>query len=103
MATSSNQPPRYSLSRANPQTTTAGPAFTTPAFPNNPKNAQRLEAERLDKERRMREEQQRMEVAGQNSLAELSEEQREEIGEAVCIPTFLLFVWSLGLCWVILC
>lgn len=88
MATQSTNPAlgsRYSLARNNPPSTSGAAAFsTTPAFPTHPKsNAQRIEAERLEKERRAREEQARMEAAGQSSLAELSEEQREEIGEAV--------------------
>jgi hypothetical protein len=89
MATSSNNPalaPRYGLGR------TGGPSgaqntFSTPAagFGSNAKTQQRLEAERLERERKAREERERMEQAGQNSLAELSEEQREEITEAVCV------------------
>lgn len=83
MATSSNAPgqgPRYGLGRTNPNPTQ--PAFSTPAFPPNPKAAQRLESERFERERKAREERERMDAAGQTSLAELSEEQREEIGEA---------------------
>lgn len=89
MASSSNNPPlapRYGLGRA------SGPSgaqntFTTPAAPygSSAKTQQRLEAERLERERKMREERERLEQAGQNSLAELSEEQREEITEAVCL------------------
>lgn len=90
MATSSNPlgpGPRYGLGRTQPTThqqpslsnpSGAQNTFSTPAFPSNPKNAQRLEAERLERDRKAREERD----AGQNSLAELSEEQREEIGEA---------------------
>lgn len=86
MATSStNQPlgPRYGLGRPNPPTTQN--PYGTPAagFTSNAKNQQRLDSERLERERRLREERDKMEAAGQNSLAELSEEQREEISEAV--------------------
>jgi centrin-3 len=88
MATSSANPglaPRYGgLGRS----TAPGPgqnAFTTPAggFGSTAKTQQRLEAERLERERKAREERERMEQAGQNSLNELTEEQREEITEAV--------------------
>ncbi|CAA9956587.1 hypothetical protein CFE70_000186 [Pyrenophora teres f. teres 0-1] len=87
MASSSNPlgpGPRYGMGRtAPPQQTQPQPTFSsTPAFPPNPKNAQRLEAERLERERAARENAQRIEAAGANSLAELTEEQREEIGEA---------------------
>jgi len=87
MASSSNPlgtGPRYGMGRtAPPQQAQPQPTFSnTPAFPPNPKNAQRLEAERLERERAARETAQRMEAAGANSLAELTEEQREEIGEA---------------------
>ncbi|KAF7454631.1 EF-hand [Pyrenophora tritici-repentis] len=88
MASSSNplgSGTRYSMGRtAPPQQTQPQATFSsnTPAFPPNPKNVQRLEAERLDRERAARENAQRMEAAGANSLAELTEEQREEIGEA---------------------
>lgn len=86
MATSSNPlgpGPRYGLGRPNPTSNPAQTTFSTPAFPSaNPKNAQRLESERLERDRKAREERERMDTAGQNSLAELSEEQREEIGEA---------------------
>ncbi|KAF1950918.1 EF-hand [Byssothecium circinans] len=93
MATSStNAPlgPRYGLGRPNPNNAPQQHASTyiTPAvapsssFPHTSKNAQRLESERLDRERKAREERERMESLGQNSLAELSEEQREEINEA---------------------
>lgn len=87
MATSSNplgSGPRYGLGRTAPPTQpSAQPAFSsTPAYPPNPKNAQRLEAERLERERAARENAQRMEASGAASLAELTEEQREEIGEA---------------------
>lgn len=87
MATS-NPPlgPRYGLNRTNapggPSNTYNPPAAT---FSSTAKTQQRLEAERLERERKAREEQQRMETLGQNSLQELSEEQREEIGEAVRI------------------
>ncbi|KAF2659872.1 hypothetical protein K491DRAFT_675159 [Lophiostoma macrostomum CBS 122681] len=87
MATSSNNPaiaPRYGLGRA------GGPSgaqnsFNTPAaaYGSNAKTQQRIEAERMERDRRLREERERMEQAGQNSLAELGEEQREEINEAV--------------------
>ncbi|KAH8730971.1 hypothetical protein GQ44DRAFT_700168 [Phaeosphaeriaceae sp. PMI808] len=86
MATSSTQPPlntRYSLNRPNPPSTSQqATTFAAPSFAGGPKTAQRLESERLEKERRAREEQARMDNAAQASLAELSEEQREEIGEA---------------------
>ncbi|KAI4925545.1 hypothetical protein J4E85_007424 [Alternaria conjuncta] len=88
MATSSNPlgpGPRYGLNRTAPpqQPTQPQPTFSsTPAFPPNPKNAQRLESERLERERAARETAQRMEASGAASLAELTEEQREEIGEA---------------------
>ena len=87
MATSSNPlgaGPRYGLGRtAQPPQPSAQPAFSsTPAYPPNPKNAQRLESERLERERAARENAQRMEASGAASLAELTEEQREEIGEA---------------------
>ncbi|KAF1946051.1 EF-hand [Clathrospora elynae] len=93
MATSSNPlgpGPRYGLGRTapshaqpnNPLSNPQQATFSTPAFPPNPKNAQRLESERLERERKAREDRERMDAAGQNSLAELSEEQREEIGEA---------------------
>lgn len=87
MATSSNNPalaPRYGLGR------TGGPSgtqntFSTPAaaFGSSTKTQQRLEAERLERERKRREDRDRMEQEGQNYLAELTEEQREEITEAV--------------------
>jgi centrin-3 len=82
MATSSN--PRYGIGRtAPPSQPAAQPAFSsTPAYPPNSKNAQRLESERLERERAARENAQRMEASGAASLAELTEEQREEIGEA---------------------
>ncbi|PVI04134.1 EF-hand [Periconia macrospinosa] len=89
MATSSNNPAlnsRYGLGRPAPtnhqqqQSTFAAPATSFPHT--TTKNAQRLESERLDRERKAREERERMDAAGQNSLAELSEEQREEITEA---------------------
>ncbi|CAI6324955.1 unnamed protein product [Periconia digitata] len=88
MATSSNNPAlnsRYGLGRPAPQnpqqqqSTFANPAGS---FPHTTKNAQRLESERLERERKAREERERMDAAAQNSLAELSEEQREEIIEA---------------------
>lgn len=87
MATSSNPlgpGPRYGLGRtAPPQQTQPQATFSnTPAFPPNPKNAQRIESERLERERSARETAQRMEASGAASLAELTEEQREEIGEA---------------------
>lgn len=84
MATSSTQPPlgpRYGLGRTNPPLPTQQQQAPPPSFA-APKNAQRLESERLETSRRAREEQQRLEAAGSNALAELSEEQREEIGEA---------------------
>ena len=63
--------PRYALNR------TTGPPPTQNPY-SHPQPAQRLESERLETTRRAREEATRMESA----LAELSEEQREEIGEA---------------------
>jgi centrin-3 len=78
MATSNPQPaPRYGLGRANPPSNPnpqqqQSQTFTnTPNFPPAPKNAQRLDP---DHSRRARDD--------QAALAELSEEQREEIGEA---------------------
>jgi centrin-3 len=79
MATSNPQSaPRYGLGRANPppnpnaqQQQQPQPFSNTPGFPPAPKNAQRLESELS---RRARDD--------QAALAELSEEQREEIGEA---------------------
>ncbi|CAO2656015.1 Nn.00g048180.m01.CDS01 [Neocucurbitaria sp. VM-36] len=85
MATPSNPlgpGPRYTLNRPNPANNPPQNTFTTPSFPSNPKNAQRLESERLERDRKAREDRERMDAAGQSSLAELSEEQREEIGEA---------------------
>ena len=86
MATSSNPlgpGPRYGRAAAPMQPSGQAPTFSnTPAFAPNPKNAQRLEAERLERERTARENAQRMEATGAASLAELTEEQREEIGEA---------------------
>ena len=88
MATSSTNPPlgpRYGLGRTNVPGAGAQNNFNTPAatFSSTAKTQQRLEAERLERDRKAREERERMEAAGQNSLAELSEEQREEISEAV--------------------
>ncbi|KAF2830908.1 EF-hand [Ophiobolus disseminans] len=83
MATQSTQPlgPRYGLGRTAPpppqQSQSHFQAPQQPSFP-GPKPAQRLDADRLDSTRRARDEALRMESA----LAELSEEQREEIGEA---------------------
>jgi len=86
MASSSNPlgpGPRYGLGRSAPTAPSNPPNnFSTPAFPPAPKNAQRLESERLERERLAREERTRLETAAANSLAELDEEQREEIGEA---------------------
>lgn len=82
MAASSNPGVRYGLGRTNPSLNPAPSTFSTPAYASNPKNAQRQESERIDRDRKAREERERMEAAGQSSLAELSEEQREEIGEA---------------------
>ncbi|KAF2704381.1 EF-hand [Pleomassaria siparia CBS 279.74] len=87
MATSNNNPPlggpRYGLGRTNAP---GGPSnsYNTPAaaFSSTAKTQQRLEAERLERDRKAREERERMEALGQNSLAELSEEQKEEITEA---------------------
>ena len=88
MATSSNNPaiaPRYGLGRAGGPSGGAQNNFNTPAaaYGSNAKTQQRIEAERMERDRRLREERERMEQAGQNSLAELGEEQREEITEAV--------------------
>lgn len=92
MATSGTNPalaPRYGLGRAGPSGAgqnafSAAPAAGMAAgYGASAKTQQRLEAERLERERKAREERERMEQAGQNSLAELSEEQREEITEAV--------------------
>ncbi|KAF2744619.1 EF-hand [Sporormia fimetaria CBS 119925] len=88
MATSNPNPNlvgRYGLGN---RTGGAGPSNSaqtfapTGGFATNTKSAQRIEAERLERERKTREERERLEQAGQNSLAELSEEQREEITEA---------------------
>lgn len=83
MATSSINPPlasRYNLGR--PQSS-APHGTTAPTYPaHTQKPAQRIEAERLEAARRAREDRERMEAAHQNALAELSEEQREEISEA---------------------
>ncbi|CBY01755.1 hypothetical protein LEMA_P005420.1 [Plenodomus lingam JN3] len=80
MASSSNPlggGPRYGLGRSAPSAPNAPPnTFAAP------KNAQRLESERLERERLAREERNRLDTAAANSLAELDEEQREEIGEA---------------------
>ncbi|KAF2849944.1 EF-hand, partial [Plenodomus tracheiphilus IPT5] len=75
--------PRYGLGRSAP-TAPSAPAntFTAPSFQPAPKNAQRLESERLERERLAREERNRLDTAAATSLAELDEEQREEIGEA---------------------
>ncbi|KAF2791273.1 EF-hand [Melanomma pulvis-pyrius CBS 109.77] len=86
MATSSTNPPlgpRYGLGRTNAPGG-ASNSYNTPAagFSSTAKTQQRLEAERLERDRKAREERERMEALGQNSLAELSEEQREEISEA---------------------
>lgn len=86
MASSSNPlgaGPRYGLGRSAPSAPNA-PAntFSAPSFPAAPKNAQRLESERLERERLAREERARLDTAAATSLAELDEEQREEIGEA---------------------
>ncbi|KAF2264675.1 EF-hand [Lojkania enalia] len=75
--------PRYGLGRSN----APGPSqntFSTPAaaFGSTAKSQQRAEAERFERERKLREDRERLDQAGQNSLAELSEEQREEITEA---------------------
>ncbi|KAF2130192.1 EF-hand [Dothidotthia symphoricarpi CBS 119687] len=76
MATSTNPPlaPRYPLSRPPP------PA-PTQQQPLN-KTAQRHDSDRLEASRKSRTEQARLDAAAQNSLAQLSEEQREEISEA---------------------
>ncbi|KAI8935240.1 hypothetical protein NX059_007828 [Plenodomus lindquistii] len=86
MASSSNPlgpGPRYGLGRTAPSAPSAPQStFAPPSFPPAPKNAQRLESERLERERLAREERARLDTAAANSLAELDEEQREEIGEA---------------------
>jgi centrin-3 len=46
---------------------------------------QQREAQRLERERNERAERERVERAGQTQLGDLSEEQREEINEAVCL------------------
>ncbi|KAF2178381.1 EF-hand [Zopfia rhizophila CBS 207.26] len=88
MATSTNNPPfgsRYGRTGA------SGPAaqnsFSTPATApfGGRQTQQKVEAERFERERKAREDRERMEQAGQNSLAELSEEQREEINEAFAL------------------
>lgn len=90
MATSSNHPPfgsRYTggLGRTGAPGPGAQNTFSTPAaLGGTAKTQQRIEADRFDRERNARLERERMEQEGQNSLAELSEEQREEINEAVC-------------------
>ncbi|KAF2204527.1 EF-hand, partial [Delitschia confertaspora ATCC 74209] len=92
MATSSNYPSRYTsggLGRPGVPAT-AGPSntYNTPAplgGGNTAKTQQRLESERFERERNARLERERMEQEGQNSLAELSEEQREEINEAFAL------------------
>ena len=91
MATSSNNPAfqgrneRYGLGRTGAPVP-AQNTFSTPAtgFGSNARTSQqKQEAERLERERRAREDRERMEQAGQDSLAGLTEEQREEIDEAV--------------------
>lgn len=79
MASSSVQP-RYGLNRPAPGP--SAPQFTTPSFPNAPKNAQRLESERLERERHARESRLASSAMDAQALASLSEEQREEISEA---------------------
>ncbi|KAJ4371625.1 Calcium-binding component of the spindle pole body (SPB) half-bridge [Neocucurbitaria cava] len=79
--------PRYTLNRTQPHNPPQPSTFSTsnnntPAAFAPSKTAQRLESERLERDRKAREERQKMDAAGQSSLAELSEEQREEIGEA---------------------
>lgn len=68
-------------------------SFNTPAggFGSTAKTQQRLEAERIERERNERAERERMERAGQSQLGELSEEQREEINEAVSKPHYTLW------------
>ncbi|KAH7068609.1 hypothetical protein FB567DRAFT_246918 [Paraphoma chrysanthemicola] len=78
MATSTTQPPlgqRYGLGRPTPSTSThQQPSQNPPQFPST-KAAQRLESERLESARLAR-------TAMDTALSQLSEEQREEIGEA---------------------
>lgn len=88
MATSTNPAfaPRHGLGRPSGGGPSNQNTFSTPAgggFASSAKQQQRIESERLERERKAREDRARMEAAGQNSLAELSEEQREEITEAV--------------------
>jgi Ca2+-binding EF-hand superfamily protein len=87
MATSNhpNYPSRYTtgLGRAAAASSSAPQNFNTPAYGAGAKTAQRIEADRLEAQRREREERERMMQAGQNQLGELSEEQRDEIVEAV--------------------
>lgn len=59
-----------------------GPANTA-GFGAGANTQQNREAQRLERERAERAERERMDRAGQTSLGELSEEQREEINEAV--------------------
>ncbi|KAF1836147.1 EF-hand [Decorospora gaudefroyi] len=90
MATSSNLGPgaRYGLGRTAgqppvPQQPPQNSFNPTPGFAaSNPKTAQRLEAERLERERAAHETRARLEASGATALADLTEEQREEIGEA---------------------
>ncbi|KAL6708993.1 Calcium-binding component of the spindle pole body (SPB) half-bridge [Coniothyrium glycines] len=84
MATSSNPlgpGPRYGLGRTVPTTNPSAPTFSTPAFPNAPKNGQHRHHHQSDSEppRKAREDAHRLDTA---PLADLSEEQREEISEA---------------------
>ncbi|KAH7083479.1 hypothetical protein BKA63DRAFT_153832 [Paraphoma chrysanthemicola] len=77
MATSTSQPPigqRYGLGRPAPSTSTHQQPQNPPTFPST-KAAQRLESERLESARLAR-------TAMDTALSQLSEEQREEIGEA---------------------
>lgn len=99
MATSTNpvHGTRYGLGRAAGPSGAQNPYNPAPAFGANAKTQQRLEAERLDRERKMREERERLEQAGQDSLAQLTEEQREEITEAVSdCNCARLQLWSLS-------
>lgn len=84
MATQSSQPPlgpRYGLGRTVPQSSFQPSSQQQQPQPSSfpaPKPAQRLEADRLDSTRRARE----SALAMESALSDLTEEQREEIGEA---------------------
>jgi len=101
MATSSNHPTfpaRYTTGlggRSGAPGPGAPNTFTAPggtALGPTGKAQQRHEAERFDHGRNARLERERAEQEGQNKLAELTEEQREEINEAVCVDYKLLLI-----------